>query len=562
MAPVRGTRDEDDEPGTRPAERPAGSVRREQPLPGAPAVEEDERLTALDDLSIGVYFFDADLRVRWLNKEALRRLGKTELAPLVGRDWFEIHPEMRERRATYERVLAGESLELQNACAKVPEGDRYYDVRYQPLRDRRGLVGFSIDVTDRYHAEERLKVANRLESLGRLASGFAHDLNNHLTAVFGYVELSLHALGRDHPQASHLERVIEVSRGSQALIEKLLDFARQRSLKPKVHALSPMIDSIAKRLLQPLLSEDLQVKVDLDPGAGSVLVDGSAIEQVFVNLVVNARDALPKGGVIQVRTFPRAISAAEASSRYPELQAGEYLVLEVTDNGPGMDAVTRARCFEPFFTTKDGGKNSGLGLSTCFGTVRQMGGLIELQTELGRGTTFLVLLPRAEAQEAKGRDREPGEDTTGLRGTETVLLVEDQEHVRGAVASMLLRYGYHVLEASNGGEALLIAEEIAVPIHVMLTDVVMPRVSGPVLAKRMEKLRPEMRVIYMSGHTMHPSVESEAHADGIPLLGKPFSGEEVARLLRRVLDEPLSIEHEPSEMVSEKLPHRSLIRHD
>ncbi len=562
MAPVRGVRDNQDEPGQLTETELSSAASPVQGEVEASAVEEDERLTALDDLSIGVYFFDADLRVRWLNKEALRRLGRSELAPLVGRSWFEIHPEMRDRRATYERVLAGESLELQNARAKVPEGDRYYDVRYQPLRNRRGLVGFSIDVTDRFHAEERLKVTNRLESLGRLASGFAHDLNNHLTAVFGYVELSLHAMGRDHPQASHLERVIEVSRGSQALIEKLLDFARQRSLKPEVHALSPLIKGIANRLLQPLLSEDLQIKLDLDTEAGSVLVDGSAIEQVFVNLVVNARDAIPRGGMIQVRTYPKSLSAAEVQSRYPELDAGDYLVLEVTDNGPGMDTVTRARCFEPFFTTKDGGKNSGLGLSTCFGAVRQMGGLIELQTELGRGTTFYVILPRAEAPDRAEHDREPGSDTERLRGTETILLVEDQEHVRTAVASMLLRYGYHVLEASNGGEALLIAEEIAVPIHVLLTDVVMPRVSGPVLAKRVRKLRPEIRIVYMSGHTMHPSVESEAHADGIPLLGKPFGGDELARLLQRVLNEPASVGPEPTELVDDERPHPSLNRHD
>lgn len=501
------------------------------------AVDEGELIAALEDFPSGVYFFDADLRVRWLNKEALRRIGRTELGDLIGRSWFEVHPEMEARRDIYDRVLAGESIELENARAILKEGDRFYDVRYQPLRDGRGMLGFSVDVTERYWAEQRLRAANRLESLGRLTGGIAHDLNNHLTAIFGYIELARFELGKAHPSFDHLSRVIEVGRSSQVLIEKLLDFARRRPMKPAVCGLSSLVEVIADRLLYPLLDEDLELRFDLEPDLGSVLVDPSAVEQILVNLVVNARDAMPHGGIVRIRTHAKTVTASERS-RYPGLEPGPYLVIQVSDDGVGMDGATLESCFEPFFTTKDGGKNSGLGLSTCFGLVRQMSGTIDVESDPGHGSTFAILLPRVGPGEPEPEGRAKPHDSESLTGSETLLLVEDDVDVRMAVAASLVRFGYRVLEAANSGEALLIAEQDELPIHVLVTDVIMPRVSGPVLARRMMTSRPELRVVFMSGHSMHPSVESEIDSTVSPFIAKPFSGEDLAAAIRQALDRP------------------------
>lgn len=523
-----------------PVERSRGEVGVGAEEATAP-LEMHEIATALEELSVGVYFFDTSMRVRWLNREALRRIGFSHASEVIGRSWYDIHPEMETRREIYERVMAGESIELENARACLADGDRYYDVRYQPLRDRRGMVGFAIDVTKRHQAEQRLRIANRLESLGRLTGGIAHDLNNHLTAVFGYVDLSREQLGEDHPCFELLTRVIQVGRSSQALIEKLLGFARQRVMMPQLRALSALVEDIVGQLLVPLLDEDLELTLDLEPELGNVAVDASAIEQILVNLVVNARDAMSGGGSIHLRTFGKQLSGADCRDRYPDLNPGPYLVIEVSDNGSGMDDETREICFEPFFTTKQGGKNYGLGLSTCFGMVRQMDGVIEVDSAPGKGSTFLVILPRVEdGTEEPTKLAEPPA-SQALLGTETVLLVEDQTEVRSAVAGLLRRLGYRVLEAGNGGEALLLADQLDAPIHLLISDIVMPRVSGPTLAKRIMEGRPELRVIFMSGNAMHPTVLGEIDTGGTTFLAKPFRGEQLARTVRRVLDAPAQL---------------------
>ena len=499
-------------------------------------VEERELITALEDVSIGVYFFDAELRIRWLNKEALRRIGRVELGGLVGRSWFEVHPEMVQRRDVYDRVLAGEPVEIENARAELPDGDRFYDVRYQPLGDGRGLVGFSIDVTERYFAEQRLRAANRLESLGRLTGGIAHDLNNHLTAIYGYIELARYELGEEHVSYDHLSRVIEVGRSSQVLIQKLLDFARRRPMQPVVRKLSNLVEQIADRLLHPLLDEDLELRFDLEPNLGNVCVDPSAIEQILVNLVVNAREAMPDGGVINIRTYSKGFPEKKTRSRYPNLEPGPYLAIEVSDTGCGMDSSTLESCFEPFFTTKSTGNNSGLGLSTCFGLVRQMSGVIDVESERDRGSTFAILLPRIDDGEPEPEPTQRRRDDRANRGSETILLVEDQDDVRTALSASLQRFGYRVIEAANSGEAILMAERNELPIHVLVTDVIMPRVSGPVLAANLLKSRPELQVIFMSGNALHPTVQGDVDATGCPFISKPFRGDDLAKLIRETVD--------------------------
>ncbi|HKC66514.1 MAG TPA: PAS domain S-box protein, partial [Pyrinomonadaceae bacterium] len=353
------------------------------------------------------------------------------------------------------------------------------------------------DVTERRLLEEQLRQSQKMEAIGQLAGGVAHDFNNLLTAITGYSDLAMRKLQREDPLQRNLEEIKRAGDRAASLTRQLLAFSRKQILQSTVLVINSVVSELEK-MLRRLIGEDVDLKTVLEPQLGSIKADPGQIEQIIMNLVVNARDAMPQGGKLTIETENVYLDETYAR-RHRGVTPGHYVMLAVSDTGTGMDAATQARIFEPFFTTKEQGKGTGLGLSTVYGIVKQSGGNIWVYSEVGQGTTFKVYLPRVdeEAQEYK-RTIETEEL---LQGTETILLAEDEEIVRQLAREILETYGYRVLEAANGGAALLICEREKEPIDLLITDVVMPEMSGRQLAARLSRLRPEMKVLYMSGYT-------------------------------------------------------------
>lgn len=495
------------------------------------------------DLPAGVFLFDHDMVIRWLNKAAASMVG--EAGEVVGRCWYDVFPEMRGRQQHYERVIAGESLSFRNIQVPRQESDRYFDVHYLPCGAPHGMAAIAVDVTKQHMADDQHLLNCRLEALGRLTASIAHDLNNYLTAISGFLELSHAALEDGEQPISDIDQAMQVVASCADLLGQLLEFTNRRPVPATAHWLPTMVECVAGRLLEPMLSENIRLDLDLDPTTGSCLLEPSSFEQLLVNLVINGRDAMPDGGILRVRTFSLRLSREDCEQRYTTLQPGCFAALEVSDNGQGMDKETRDHCFDPLYSTKNSRQNIGLGLSTCYRIVRESRGAITLDSVPERGSTFRVLLPRVDTVqdlEALPREQPP------CHGGETVLLVEDQEPVRAIVSRFLSQHGYQVLEASNSGEAVLLVEQHDGPIDVLLTDVVMPRVSGPALATRVMRMRPDMRVLYMSGFTSHPAIQDSNCGSPAPLIEKPFRAAQLAGAVRRVLDSPDQLPHpaEPS----------------
>ena len=382
-------------------------------------------------------------------------------------------------------------------------------------------------------SEEQFLQAQKMEAVGRLAGGVAHDFNNLLSVILGYCELMA-----DDPQVEEGVRadVQEIARAGQRasdLTRQLLAFSRQQVLAPAVVELNEILADVEPMLVR-LLGEDIELRFVSRPGLGKVLVDPGQLEQVILNLAVNARDAMPRGGTLTLETDDVELDAAYAAE-HPEATPGPHVMLAVTDTGTGMDAATRARIFEPFFTTKEKGKGTGLGLSTVFGIVRQSGGTVWVYSEPGHGTTFKIYLPRT--REAVVSSVAPPPDPSP-RGTETVLLAEDDGPLRLLVRTALARLGYQILEAQSADEALLLCARFSGPIHLLLTDVVMPKVGGRELAERLAEQRPDTRVLFMSGYTDDTVVRHGVLAAGIAFLQKPVTPQSLARKVREVLDAP------------------------
>jgi len=407
-----------------------------------------------------------------------------------------------------------------------------------PVRDPSGrlvnYVAVKRDVTDVRRMEERLRQSQKMEAVGRLAGGVAHDFNNLLTAISGYSDLLLHRL----PAYSTLRRDVEEIRkaGDRAasLTRQLLAFSRRQVLQPKVLDLNTVVTSMGE-MLRRLIGEDIELSTDLSPSLSRVKADPGQIEQVIVNLAVNARDAMPGGGRITIATADADLSPAYAAA-HPEVRPGPHVLLSVADTGQGMSDETQTHLFEPFFTTKEKGKGTGLGLATVYGIVQQSDGHIRVNSAADRGSTFLIYLPRVETPEADA----PGRDRPHLPhpspGTETVLLAEDEEVVRRLAREVLSGNGYKVIEAGNGREALLVAEAYRGEINLLLTDVVMPKMSGRELTERIRRIRPDLRILYMSGYTDDAILRHGVLENGIPFLQKPFTPEGLSRKVREVLD--------------------------
>ena len=404
------------------------------------------------------------------------------------------------------------------------------------VKDEAGRVAylevFAEDVTERRRLERQLRMAQKMEAVGRLSGGIAHDFNNLLGVIMGYSQVMKRSLGPEHASYEHAEEIEKASQRAVSLTRQLLAFSRQQVLEPTILNLNDLVTDMEK-MLPRLIGEDVQLKLQLDPGLGAVKADRGQIEQVVMNLVVNARDAMPQGGRLTLETANVELDLAYAR-QHPGSKPGRYVMLGVTDTGTGIDPEIQAQIFEPFFTTKERDKGTGLGLATVYGVVKQSEGYIAVESEKGKGASFKVYLPLAE-QAVAAPEVSTAKAPSG-RGSETILLVEDAEPLRKLANMFLKENGYHVLEAGDGAEALQLMRENRTVIDLLLTDVVMPGINGRVLAERLAPRQPKMRVLYMSGYTDsfiagHGVLEAGTH-----LLHKPFTEDALVRKVREVLD--------------------------
>ncbi|MGH7521911.1 MAG: ATP-binding protein [Gemmatimonadales bacterium] len=396
----------------------------------------------------------------------------------------------------------------------------------------RGVVINARDVTERRSLERQLLQAQKLEAVGRLAGGIAHDFNNLLTAILASTDLLLETLPAYHPARDDALETRKAALRAADLTRQLLAFSRQQVLTPRVLHLNGVVEDIAK-LLKRLLGEDIDLRTTLAPDLGAVRADPGQLEQVIMNLAVNARDAMPEGGKLTIETANVSLDETYVAA-HTVVVPGPYVMIAMSDTGVGMDDATRARVFEPFFTTKPKGKGTGLGLATVYGIVKQSGGYIWVYSEPGHGATFKIYFPRVDDR-LDPADR-PTPVEASPRGSETVLLCEDQDEVRSLTHRILVAHGYDVLVAGSGAEALELVEAWPHAIDLLLTDVVMPGMSGRDLARQLAPKYPAMKVLYLSGYPDESIVRHGVLEPGVAFLQKPFTAEILARKLREVLD--------------------------
>jgi two-component system, cell cycle sensor histidine kinase and response regulator CckA len=395
------------------------------------------------------------------------------------------------------------------------------------------LEAIAEDVTDRRLLEDQLRQSQKMEAVGRLAGGVAHDFNNLLMVISGYTEVILAKLDVDNPLHEKGRAIQQAADRATTLTRQLLAFSRKQLLELKIVDVNTIVLDM-ERLLRPLIGENIDLVIELSPEAGHTRADAGQLEQVLMNLVVNAKDAMPAGGKLSIQT--RNVTEAEGHRRGPTfIRPGNYVLLSVSDTGTGMDKETQSRIFEPFFTTKEMGKGTGLGLSTVYGIVKQSGGYVVVHSEEGSGSTFHIYLPRAEHSLERLAVPAPSA-TTG--GTETILLVEDEESVRQLVRETLSARGYNVVEAVSGEAGLEIAGRHKGTIDLVITDVVMPGMDGREMIKRLSQKRPEAKVLYLSGYTEDSIASEELPESGIAFLQKPFTLQNLLRKIREILGSP------------------------
>jgi len=435
------------------------------------------------------------------------------------------------------------TVEIDDDTIRFKDGRLF--ARYSmPLMDGGAVIGrlWSFrDITERKQAEEekerlraQLQQAMKMEAVGRLAGGVAHDFNNLLTAIMGNVSLARMKLSPSDPAGGLLAEANKAAESAASLTQQLLAFSRKQIIKPKALDLNILIADMNKMLVR-LIGENIDLKTFPGGDLGAVKVDAGQFEQILVNLAVNARDAMPEGGKLLIETANVDLDEAYRVS-HPYVRPGRFVRLSVSDTGHGMSAEVRRRIFEPFFTTKPKGTGTGLGLATIYGVVKQANGSIEVYSEIGKGTTFKIYLPRVEGEAAGPPESFPPMEL--LEGSETVLLVEDEEVVRDLGVRILAGLGYSVMHAGNGDEAIALAREHAERIDLLLTDVVMPGMSGRELADRLTPIHPETRVLFTSGYTDNAIVHHGVLDEGVSFIGKPYTLSGLAKKVREVLDSP------------------------
>jgi two-component system cell cycle sensor histidine kinase/response regulator CckA len=504
--------------------------------------DSEARLRVLvEQLPAVLWTVDKNLRFTSCLGAGLTRLGlkPNELAGRSLLDYFETADQTFMPIAAHRRALAGEP-----STFHVEWKNGSYACHVEPLRnsegDTEGAICMALDITDRRQLEEQLRQAQKMEAVGRLAGGIAHDFNNLLMVIQGYADLMAERLAEGDPLRRNAEQIQTASQRATSLTRQLLAFSRKQMLAPKVLNIQSVVADMEK-ILRRLIGEDVQLESSSAADLGLVKADRSQIEQVILNLAVNARDAMPEGGRLTIETAN--VELDSTCTHQPRmLSPGRYVMLAVTDNGCGMDSETQAHIFEPFFTTKEKGKGTGLGLATVYGIVKQSGGYVWVYSEPGRGTSFKVYLPRIEeAEGTAGRDKKLGA-TAMPRGSETILLVEDEKGVRELAREYLRTCGYHVVEAEDGHTALELAAMHAGSIDLLMTDVVMPGISGKELADRVKSQRPGIKVLYMSGYTDQSVVKHGILETDAVLLQKPFTMATLALKLREIFsEEPVGV---------------------
>jgi PAS domain S-box-containing protein len=490
---------------------------------------------------VGVSLHDSKLRIVQVN---------TAMAAMTGLPIDAHHGKIIDEVATddvadvitqaLDRVLAsGEpmlNVPMSGTVRAGPMQERHFLASFFPVRlpgKETGVGAVVLETTQYRQLEEQLLQAQKMEAVGRLAGGVAHDFNNMLTAIMSYSELLLADMPPDTTQHSDMAEIIKAAKKATALTRQLLAFSRQQVLRPSTVDLNATVEGL-KNMLTRLTSNDIELTCNLTPDLWSVTADPTEIERVLMNLVLNARDAMPNGGKLIIETSNVEIDDEYASS-HADTVPGPYVMIAVTDSGAGMTREVKEKLFEPFFTTKEKGKGTGLGLSSVYGIVKQSGGFVWVYSEPGRGTTFKVYLPKAE--EARRSLASPPRPVRRV-GAETILLVEDDEEVRMVATRILRNNGYRVLEASNGAEALKVCEAEAMPVDLIVTDIVMPEMGGSELAERIRETRPDARILFTSGYTEDAVVRQSFLQDGEAFIEKPFTPALLTQKAREVLNSP------------------------
>jgi PAS domain S-box-containing protein len=513
---------------------------------GRPAVThagEARYREVLDCMTEGFQVIDREWRYVYLNDAAAMH-AQTAKERLVGRSMMECYPGI-EKTEVFELMRRCMEARLPQSTDNeftYPDGSkRWFALKIQPAPE--GVSVLSMDLTERRRAEEKqakaeeaLHRSQKLEAIGRLAGGVAHDFNNVLGVITGYGELARKEIPEGHPSRPRLENMLKAAERAAGLTRQLLAFSRKQIQQPRrldLNAVAADLQSMFERIL----GEDIEIEIRSAKDLGLVNADPTQIEQVLLNLIVNARDAMPKGGCLTIETANVEFDDKYATAHPPALP-GRFVMLAISDSGTGMDAETQQRAFEPFFTTKPRGEGTGLGLSTVYGIVKQSGGYVWLYSEPGRGTTFRVYIPRVD-EASRGRDAAaPPPPSPAPRGEETLLLVEDSEALRDLIREVLEQHGYRVLQANHGERALEVLREHEGAVDLLLTDVVMPKLGGKDLADEVQVLHPGIRVLYMSGYTDGAISRAGILREGMTLLEKPFTSERLTRAVREALDRP------------------------